>query len=277
MGLRHQAPLSAKRSLVEWNGLQLRHTVKTDVGMVRENNQDSFLADPELGLFVVADGMGGRAGGEVASHLAVETLESYTSTHIVHLLSAEQPVRESLLRQAINSASLGIYERSLEMPQFRGMGTTTTALWLPAQTPQSSTTKLGSPKALVAHVGDSRCYLLRAGLLYQITCDHSLFQEKVRAGILPPDSPLAAQMKSVITRCVGYQEDEEVDVFSFQPFRGDRFLLCSDGLSNKVNEREMADLMMEDDLEWVCEHMIQLAKERGGEDNITVLLVALDS
>lgn len=276
MGLRHQAPLSAKRSLVEWNGLQLRHTVKTDVGMVRENNQDSFLADPELGLFVVADGMGGRAGGEVASHLAVETLESYVSTHIVHLISAEQPVRESLLRQAINSASLSIYERSLEMPHLRGMGTTTTALWLPAQTPQT-TTKLGSAKALVAHVGDSRCYLLRAGLLYQITSDHSLFQEKVRAGILPPDSPLAAQMKSVITRCVGYQEDEEVDVFSFQPFRGDRFLLCSDGLSNKVNEREMADLMMEDDLEWVCDHMIQLAKERGGEDNITVLLVALDS
>jgi len=104
-----------------------------------------------------------------------------------------------------------------------------------------------------------------------------LFQEKVRAGVLSPDSPFAQNLKSVITRCVGYQEEEEVDVVNFQVFRGDRFLLCSDGLSNKVNEQEMAGLMMEDDLNWVAEHMVELAKERGGEDNITVILVALDT
>jgi protein phosphatase len=156
------------------------------------------------------------------------------------------------------------------------MGTTTTALWLPVKTENQTMTE-GSPKALIAHVGDSRCYVLRAGLLYQLTNDHSLFQEKVRAGVLSPDSPAAQHMKSVITRCVGYQEEEEVDTFSFQPFQGDRFLICSDGLSNKINEREMADVMKEDDLEWVCEHMVELAKERGGEDNITVLLIALDS
>ncbi|MEN9810142.1 MAG: hypothetical protein RLZZ488_1709 [Pseudomonadota bacterium] len=276
MGMRNQPLANAKRSLCEWNGLQLRHTLRTDVGMVRENNQDSYLADPSIGLFLVADGMGGRAGGEVASHLAVETLESEVSTRFRDLFCSDQVTRETILKQAINTASLNIYSRSLEMPHLRGMGTTTTALWLPVQL-SSDTVKLGSSKALVAHVGDSRCYLLRAGLLYQITNDHSLFQEKVKAGVLAPDSPAAAQMKSVITRCVGYQEDEEVDVFSFQPFRGDRFLLCSDGLSNKISEREMADLMMEDDLEWVCEHMVELSKERGGEDNITVIVVALDS
>ncbi|MEY3901122.1 MAG: hypothetical protein RL189_428 [Pseudomonadota bacterium] len=276
MGMRNQPMANAKRSLSEWNGLQLRHTLRTDVGMVRENNQDSYLADPSIGLFLVADGMGGRAGGEVASHLAVETLEAEVSSRFRDLFCSDQTTRETILKQAINTASLNIYSRSLEMPHLRGMGTTTTALWLPVQL-SSDTVKLGSSRALVAHVGDSRCYLLRAGLLYQITNDHSLFQEKVKAGVLAPDSPAAAQMKSVITRCVGYQEDEEVDVFSFQPFRGDRFLLCSDGLSNKISEREMADLMMEDDLEWVCEHMVELSKERGGEDNITVIIVALDS
>lgn len=276
MGMRNQPLANAKRSLSEWNGLQLRHTLRTDVGMVRENNQDSYLADPSIGLFLVADGMGGRAGGEVASHLAVETLETEVSTRFRDLFCSDQTTRETILKQAINTASLNIYSRSLEMPHLRGMGTTTTALWLPVQL-STDTIKLGSSRALVAHVGDSRCYLLRAGLLYQITNDHSLFQEKVKAGVLAPDSPAATQMKSVITRCVGYQEDEEVDVFSFQPFRGDRFLLCSDGLSNKISEREMADLMMEDDLEWVCEHMVELSKERGGEDNITVIVVALDS
>ncbi len=192
------------------------------------------------------------------------------------LYVSDQHAREIIMKEAINLACLTIYSRSLELPHLRGMGTTTTALWLPVK-PDGHDTHGGSTKAMVAHVGDSRCYLLRAGLLYQLTNDHSLFQEKIRAGVLSPDSPAAQQMKSVITRCVGYQEDEEVDVFSFQPFRGDRFLLCSDGLSNKLNEREMADLMMEDDLEWVCDHMVELAKERGGEDNITVLLVALDS
>jgi len=274
--LRTQLIGTAKRALCEWNGLQLRHTVRTDVGMVRENNQDSYLADPRLGLFLVADGMGGRAGGEVASHLAVQTLESEITGRFQDLYVSDQHAREIIMKETVNLACLNIYSRSLELPHLRGMGTTTTALWLPVK-PDGPDKHEGSTKAMVAHVGDSRCYLLRAGLLYQLTNDHSLFQEKGRAGVLSPDSPTAQQMKSVITRCVGYQEDEEVDVISFQPFRGDRFLLCSDGLSNKLNEREMADLMMEDDLEWVCEHMVELAKERGGEDNITVLLVALDS
>lgn len=276
MILRNQPSVAAKRSMSVWNGQQLRHTIRTDVGVVRDSNQDSYVADPAVGLFMVADGMGGRAGGEVASHLAVETLGSEVNSRFRDLLFSDQPTRETILRQAINLASLNIYSRSLKMPHLRGMGTTSTVLWLPVRAEQLNSSPAGT-LGLVAHVGDSRCYLLRAGLLYQLTNDHSLFQEKVKAGVLQPDSPLAGQMKSVITRCVGYQEDEEVDVFSFQPYRGDRFLLCSDGLSNKLSEREMADLMMEDDLEWVCEHMVELAKERGGEDNITVMVVALDS
>ncbi|MEN9825998.1 MAG: hypothetical protein RI953_1743 [Pseudomonadota bacterium] len=276
MGLRSQQYTSTKPSLNEWNGQLLRHTLQTDVGIVRENNQDSYLAAPNIGLFLVADGMGGRAGGEIASRLAVETLETEISARFRDLFCSDQLTRETILKQAVNTASLNIFSRSLELPHLRGMGTTATALWLPVQA-ETRTLKSGSPKALVAHVGDSRCYLLRAGLLYQLTNDHSLFQEKIKAGVISAESSVALQMKSVITRCVGYQEDEEVDVYSFQPYRGDRFLLCSDGLSNKITEKEIVDLMMEDDMQWVCEHMVELAKERGGEDNITVILVALDT
>lgn len=266
----------AKRPLNEWVGDSIRYAHVTDVGLVRENNQDSMLAEPKLGLFMVADGMGGRAGGEVASSLAVDAIRSDVGIRFRELLLSDKQTREIIFKQTLNSACLQIYSRSLEQPHLRGMGTTATVLWLPVIS-KSIETKAEDRLASVAHVGDSRCYLLRAGLLYQLTCDHSLFQEKVRAGVLSPDSPFAQNLKSVITRCVGYQEDEEVDVINFQVFRGDRFLLCSDGLSNKVAEQEMADLMMEDDLNWVSEHMVELAKERGGEDNITVILVALDT
>lgn len=225
---------------------------------------------------MVADGMGGRAGGEIASRLAVETLEAEVSARFRDLFCSDQLTRETILKQSINTASLNIFSRSLEMPHLRGMGTTATVLWLPVRS-DSTQLKLGCSKAVVAHVGDSRCYMLRAGLLYQLTNDHSLYQEKIKAGVISADSSVASQMKSVITRCVGYQEDEEVDVFSFYPYRGDRFLICSDGLSNKITEKEIVDLMMEDDMQWVCEHMIELAKERGGEDNITVILISLDT
>jgi serine/threonine protein phosphatase PrpC len=270
------AERDSKKGLSDWNGAPLRFCATTDVGMVRKNNEDSYVTVEELGLFVVADGMGGRAGGEVASALAVETVQNEVKVRYRELFGSDVPTREIIMRQAINTACLNIYSRSLELPHLRGMGTTTTALWLPRKT-HSEETQSGSPKALVTHVGDSRCYLLRAGLLYQLTLDHSLFQEKVRAGVLSPDSSLHPQLKSQITRCVGYEEDEEVDLISFQPYRGDRFLLCSDGLSNKISDNEIAELLSEDDLPWVAEHMVALAKERGGEDNITVILVALEN
>jgi len=276
MEKRFPVQTDAKRALNEWIGDAVRYSVLTDVGLVRENNQDSLLAEPKLGLFMVADGMGGRAGGEVASSLAIDAVRSDVGIRFRELLLSDRATREIIFKQALNAACLQIYSRSLEQPHLRGMGTTSTVLWLPVRA-ESVVNNDSERVASVAHVGDSRCYLLRAGLLYQLTSDHSLFQEKVRAGVLSPDSPFAQNLKSVITRCVGYQEEEEVDVVNFQVFRGDRFLLCSDGLSNKVNEQEMADLMMEDDLNWVAEHMVELAKERGGEDNITVILVALDT
>jgi protein phosphatase len=247
--------------------------------MVRESNQDSYSLDEASGVYLVADGMGGRAGGEVASDLAVKTIGSEVSNRLEQLLTRDLGSRRALLAQAINHASLRIYERSLELPQYRGMGTTTTLLWLPPSRPTENPAKTlahATATAVVAHVGDSRCYLLRGGFLYQITDDHSLVNEQIKAGVLKRNDPLAAQIRNVITRCVGYQEEEEVDTFPVELQTGDVFLLCSDGLTNKVRDLELADYMGKPDLETSTYDLIRLANQRGGEDNITVLLVRLE-
>ena len=250
----------------------------TSVGVVRESNQDSHLIDPRLGLFVVADGMGGRAGGEVASRLAIETISSMFSANLATLLTRDMPARRALLAQVVNAAALKIYERALEMPEYRGMGTTCTLLWVPsAENPPADVVldelmNALSCTAIVAHVGDSRCYLLRAGLFYKITDDHSLVNEKMKAGLLKKGDPMVSQMKNVITRCVGYQEDEEIDTFVIPLCHRDRFLICSDGLTNKVDDVEISKYLSDDDLSEVPERLVALANSRGGEDNITVIV-----
>lgn len=255
-----------------WQSQGLEAVGDTHVGMVRESNQDSFCIDHRTGVYLVADGMGGRAGGEIASRLAVACVNEEITNGIATLLNQEISARRTILAQAINAASLRIYERSLELPQFRGMGTTCTLLWIP---PHSRNPEKLSDVAIVAHVGDSRCYLLRAGLLYQVTEDHSLVNEQIKAGILRKTDPLVAQMRNVITRCVGYQEEEEVDTFAVELFEGDRFLICSDGLTNKVKDLEIAEGLARTSLENVPTDLIALANERGGEDNITVVVVGL--
>jgi PPM family protein phosphatase len=252
----------------------------THQGMVRESNQDAYTLDESSGVYMVADGMGGRAGGEVASDLAVRTVSSEVVQRLEQLISRDIGTKRALLAQFINSASLRIYERSLELPHFRGMGTTATLLWIPPTLGRSLPGRdvpllLGT--AVVAHVGDSRCYLLRAGFLYQITDDHSLVNEQVKAGVLLRNDPMASQIRNVITRCVGYQEEEEVDTFPVEIESGDVFLLCSDGLTNKVRDTELADYMGRPDLETSTNDLIKLSNQRGGEDNITVLLVKVET
>ena len=260
-----------------WN---VRAAGNTHQGMVRESNQDSFSVDETAGVYLVADGMGGRAGGEIASDLAVKTIGAEVAHRLEQLMTRDVGSRRALLAQSINHASLRIYERSLELPQYRGMGTTTTLLWIP---PCEAKSKSGTvlPRhlgtAVVAHVGDSRCYLLRGGYLYQITDDHSLVNEQVKAGVLKRNDPMASQIRNVITRCVGYQEEEEVDTFPVEMEPGDAFLLCSDGLTNKVRDIEIADFMGRPDLDASTNDLIRLANQRGGEDNITVLIVKLEA
>lgn len=290
----------------------------TDVGRVRESNQDSYIADVHQGLFLVADGMGGRAGGEVASQLASHIISSEVERNLERLLTVDERTKINFFAAAINKASLGIYERSLELPQYRGMGTTATLLWLPPQKPLSdlimrkSTDSSGpdllargrlagtplprvkkpwggadSPEltekdqgttpfasAIIAHVGDSRCYLCRAGLLFQLTDDHSLVNEQIKAGIISARDPMVAQIRNVITRCVGYQEEEEVDTLMLDVMPGDRFLLCSDGLSTKVSDEEIRLALLDPDIATVADRLTELANQRGGDDNITVVVVS---
>lgn len=257
-----------------WNGAHWHACGVSDVGKVRENNQDNFVVNIKHGLAIVADGVGGHAGGELASLMAVTKVnESVTSSYAD--LSARDGTQQQLaLSQIINRASLAIFEKSLEAPRYRGMATTTTLMWVPQHPSQDGS----SPHAIVAHVGDSRCYLLRGGFLYQITDDHSYVNEQIKLGRLKPSDPLVSQIKNVITRCVGNQEEEEVDTFVVEIFDGDKFLLCSDGLSNKVEDAELADyLIVDEPLENTAKKLLNLANERGGEDNITVLTLSFSN
>lgn len=235
----------------------------TDVGRVRKANQDSFFVDPESSLLVVADGMGGHAGGEVASQLCIQKIQAHLAAEQRHLTGTidhhPDPRVASVLANAVNHASTKIYERALEEPHLRGMGTTATLL------------KVVDGYAYCAHVGDSRLYLVRSGFIFQISNDHSLVSEQVRAGLLTREEAELHHLRNVITRSVGYQEEEDVDKFSFPLEDGDFFVLCSDGLHGKVSDMEISKLIQKDGLD-AARPLVNLANERGGEDNITVVI-----
>jgi protein phosphatase len=239
----------------------------TDVGRVRSANQDSFLANAGERLFIVADGMGGHAGGEIASSLCVQEISRYLKEHHKELDGKEAPQHPDariahVMAHAINHASTKIYERALEDPSLRGMGTTATVV------------KVIDGHAYLAHVGDSRCYLVRCGYIYQITNDHSLVSEQVRAGLLTKEEAELHHLRNVITRSVGYQEEEDVDTTSLALEDGDFMILCSDGLHGKVTDKEIS-LMTQDLGTTAVSKLISLANERGGDDNISVVILAV--
>lgn len=239
----------------------------TDVGRVRASNQDSMLVDKELGLFIVADGMGGHAGGEIASRICIEQIQNEVKTKFSALLEASpkihpDPMLLGGLANSINYASAKIYEHSLEDPSLRGMGTTATVV------------KIVGDYAYCAHVGDSRFYLIRKGLIYQLSFDHSLVNEQVRAGILTPEEAEVHHLKNVITRSVGYQEEEDVDTLCTRLEAGDYLLMCSDGLHGKISDAEISKITSDKGLD-AARELLDLANDRGGEDNITVVIIAV--
>lgn len=245
--------------------LRFKARGQTDVGQVRSVNQDSFLVDEKDLLFIVADGMGGHAGGEIASRQCIDEIRSYLRKH--HRVFTEQgPLRESqiaaTLSNSVNHASSRIYEHALEEPSLRGMGTTATVV------------KILNGKAYWAHVGDSRLYLIRSGYLYQMTFDHSLVNEQLRAGIITPEEAEMHHLKNVITRSVGYQEEEDVDTNGFVLEEGDRLVLCSDGLHGKVSDEELSNIVKESGVHAVSQ-LVDLANRRGGEDNITAIVIEI--
>lgn len=241
----------------------------TDVGQRRDHNEDAFLMDEELGLFVVADGMGGHAGGGTASRLAVETIQAA----VRHAKEAEPgsfgtadgSVEESplpdVLREAVEEACAVIYRTAQGDPELAGMGTTVTAALVDGQV------------AYVAHVGDSRCYLLRAGRIYQVSEDHSLVNEQLKAGAISPDEAKHSRFKNIITRSVGFEQQVQVDLMGLELEAGDAIVICCDGLSNLVDDPEILHIVEESTIDLAPGRLVALANDRGGDDNITVIVI----
>lgn len=245
--------------------MQIDSAADTDTGRVREKNEDSHLVIDELGLYVVADGMGGHVGGKMASSLAVKTVGEHITEHHPTIVDgagvmplASSPVPR-LLADSVRAACAAVYDAAQADGELQGMGTTVTAMLLLSQ------------RAFLAHVGDSRCYLQRKDRVIQVTDDHSLVNEQIKAGLITPEQARASRLKNIITRSVGFEKDVAVDTFALPVQNGDKFLLCSDGLANFVDDTEIGTAMSEVALEDVPRVMIELANERGGDDNITVV------
>jgi protein phosphatase len=253
-------PHSVEPTSVQFAGL-------TDVGRVRSQNEDSFQIESELGLVLVADGMGGHVGGDIASRTAIEAVNDFILEYEPMPDEAELAGTEGsmeIVRTAVHRANQRIaalnHERGL--PENRGMGTTIVGFWLPSDL----------SRAIVFHVGDSRLYRLRNGRLDQITHDHSLYQAWVDGGHRgePPN-------RNIIMRALGVMEDVEADVAVEEPRAGDLYLLCSDGLNGMVPDDTIIDILIEPaPLDEACRKLVEAANAFGGRDNITVALIRFD-
>ncbi len=234
---------------------------RTDVGVVRSGNEDAYLMLAERGLFVVADGMGGHAAGEVASDMATRLVaEGYKP---VRGMSDDELMAQMVA--AIRAANAAIFERTLQEHDKRGMGTTATVLALLPR------------RYLIGQVGDSRAYVLRGGVMTQITKDHSYVQEQVDAGRLTPEEARVHPYANVITRCVGSSGDVVPDLYIGTLEAGDLVLLASDGLTGMVEDEDLQEILEKgSSLEERVDRLIEEANRRGGLDNITVILVQVD-
>ncbi len=232
-------------------GRSLTVTSRTDTGLVRRNNQDAVIRG--RGLMGIADGMGGHNGGETASAEARDGM--------LRAVEGREP-GEEVLEEAIREVNLALWNRQLEDPSLSGMGTTLTVLW-PA-----------GGRMLIGHVGDSRAYLLREGHLRQVTEDHSMVADMVRRGLLTEEQASTHPMRNYITRAVGTEPTIQVDILSVDRQAGDRWLVCSDGLHGLLSREDLERLMAEPGLEEAADEMLRLALDRGGRDNISLVLAS---
>lgn len=234
---------------------------KTDVGKKRQINQDSILVNARDHIYAVADGMGGHKGGEVASAMAIETLQEVLTDTTLRGISVE-----AKLERAYKIANDRIYETSHKAgnKDLEGMGTTLVSFYASRN------------KVYLSNVGDSRAYLFRDGRIWQVTEDHSLVQEQIRAGLINPNNTEDMVGKNVITRSVGYDQAVKIDVV-FRPYsKGDVFLLCSDGLTGMVSNAQLAKILSHNPIEKVAQICIDEANKAGGTDNISCLVVSLN-
>jgi len=241
----------------------------THSGMVRSHNEDSIGADQEVGLAVLADGMGGYNAGEVASGIAVEFIKVEMRKALEHKKPADLNGRnaETLIAEYAARANAAIYQASQTQPQYSGMGTTlVVALW-------------HDNHVSVGHVGDSRLYRLRGGKLEQITRDHSLLQEQIDSGMITKEQARHSQNKNLVTRAVGIDPEVETEVHTYPVQAGDIYLLCSDGLNDMVTDEdiELTLSSLQANLPLAAQQLVQLANDNGGRDNVSVILVRVVS
>lgn len=228
---------------------------KTDVGLKRKNNQDAILINEALNLYIIADGMGGHNGGERASHLAIESIEAYFIEH-----SHKTDVRD-LIVSALEKANKEIYLESLDNRDLKGMGTTCSLLYI-------------NQGIHIGHVGDSRIYFIKNNEIHQVTVDHTLVENLIAKGEIDREEAKSHPRKNVITRAVGTDVDLRVDYSTFSKDRADHILICSDGLTNKIEDHEIMDLILNNSGQTCINKLIDLANERGGSDNISVVLIS---
>jgi serine/threonine protein phosphatase PrpC len=241
--------------------MTLQAWCQTDVGLRRDNNQDSFLIDESLGLFLVADGMGGHRGGEVASKLAVETVRDVVQQSLRES-GARKPNPRALMSKAYEAACARIYDESQKPgSDLQGMGTTLVAAFMLGDT------------LYVGNVGDSRAYLFTKDQLWQITEDHSLVNEQLRAGLLKESDVDKFAAKNVITRSVGFEREVQVDIIERTMQPGDMVLICSDGLSGMVTDAKIAEILRATPTKDIVAKCITEAKANGGDDNVTTLVI----
>jgi len=240
----------------------------TDPGKKRANNEDALLLDDQLGFYAVADGIGGNEGGEIASRIAVETfarampdlLGEKDRTPPVGRVRTDDP-SVFALREAVSLANRAINQERSQNPGLADMGTTLTALLL------------RDKRAFIANIGDSRAYLLRAGKLLQLTEDHSFVAEQVRAGTFTPEQARMSSYRHMITRALGLAEDAKADITNHALKKDDRFLLCTDGLTEMVNDAEISSILAASPPQKAVQQLLAAANERGGVDNITAVVV----
>jgi len=241
----------------------------THTGLVRSHNEDSIATDAEIGLAVLADGMGGYNAGEVASGIATALISSETREALVRQAPHEvdratgSPFAMKLLADIIAKANTSIFQSANSQPQYAGMGTTlVVALFCNNQ-------------MTIAHIGDSRCYRQRGGKLEQVTRDHSLLQEQIDSGLLSKEAAKRSQNKNLVTRALGIEPAVEAEIHIYPAQEGDIYLICSDGLNDMVEDEdiEMTLGALGANLPLAAEQLVEMANDNGGRDNISVVLI----
>lgn len=234
----------------------------SDIGKVREINEDSYyISNDNLNLFIVADGMGGHNAGEVASNAAIHSIKGFMKKHKDSLLYDDEKTICKILKNATLEANKDIFLKSKREEACQGMGTTLTIVFILS-------------KVYIAHVGDSRAHLIHNNNILQITKDHSLVAELLRNGSITENEAKVHPRRNMITRAVGTEENIDIDLYIVDFGMDDIILLCTDGLSNLIEIEEIKDVLKDcNDLQCGCDHLVELANERGGYDNITVVAI----